>query len=120
MNSVRIGPVELVVLVVLAVGMGVAVTSGQSTLVVTVVAGTAFMIAAFLSTRLCLYFLVYSMLLGPELEFGGEFTGGAAGRHDGSDSPAGSGGVDRHHDHHFGTLWAARGRALASHRGGTY
>ncbi|MBM4133665.1 MAG: hypothetical protein FJ245_07845 [Nitrospira sp.] len=80
MDSARIGPIELVVLVVLAVGMGVAVTSGQSTMMVAAVAGTAFMIAAFLSTRLCLYFLVYSMLLGPELEFGGEFTGGATGR----------------------------------------
>lgn len=78
MNNLRIGPIELVVLTVLAIGMGVAVTSGQSTLVVAVVAGTAFMIAAFLSTRLALYFLVYSMLLGPELEFGGELAGAQA------------------------------------------
>lgn len=78
MENLRIGPIELVVLVVLAIGVGVAMNSGQATMVVAVVAGTAFMIAAFLSTRLALYFLVYSMLLGPELEFGGEFVGAQA------------------------------------------
>lgn len=78
MDNLRIGPIELVVLTVLAIGMGVAVTSGQSTLAVAAVAGTAFMIAAFLSTRLALYFLVYSMLLGPELEFGEELRGSGA------------------------------------------
>lgn len=80
MDTIRIGPLELIAVLLLAIVVGVATSAGQSTLVISIVAGTAFMIAAFISTRLCLYFLVFSMLLGPEMEFGGEYvaTGTAA------------------------------------------
>ncbi|WP_447972475.1 O-antigen ligase family protein [Nitrospira sp. Kam-Ns4a] len=79
MDTVRIGPVEMVLVLLLAVGLGIGITVGKSALLVGTVAGTALMITAFLSPPLSLYLLVYSMLLGPEFVFGGEFQGAAAG-----------------------------------------
>lgn len=68
----RLGPLEVIVLALLAVALAVTVTLGNSTLVVAAAVGTAVLLAAFLSTPLSLYILVFSMLLGPEfVAFGG-------------------------------------------------
>jgi O-antigen ligase len=72
----HIGPLEIVFVLVLAVGFSISVVTGISNVVVGVMAATTLLIAAFLSTRLSLYLLVFSMLLGPELIVGG--LGGAA------------------------------------------
>ncbi len=80
MGNVNIGPVELILLLVLAIGLAVGVTTGKSVMLAGGVFVAAIMIAAFMSTPFCLYLLVYSMLLGPEVVFGGEFAGAAQGR----------------------------------------
>lgn len=77
MENIRIGPVELALVVLLAIGLGIAMVLGKSGLLIGAVAGSALLITSFLSTPLSLYLLVYSMLLGPEFVFGGEFTGAA-------------------------------------------
>ncbi|MEW6544175.1 MAG: O-antigen ligase family protein [Nitrospirota bacterium] len=69
----------MLLLLLLAVGLGVAITTGKSVMLLGMVIGAAILIAAFLSTPLGLYLLVYSMLLGPEFIFGGELAGAAVG-----------------------------------------
>jgi O-antigen ligase len=80
MNYPRIGLVESLLLVALAVCLGLAMTGGRPALLLGVVTGCTLLVASFLSTPLSLYLLVFSMLLGPELiasELGKQ---GAAGR----------------------------------------
>jgi len=60
--------VVLIALVAAAIGIGM--SSGQSAILLGVVLICALLIAAFLSTPVSLYLLVFSMLLGPELMLG--------------------------------------------------
>jgi O-antigen ligase len=81
MTNLRIGPVEGVLLVALAVCLGLAMTGGRPALLLGVVTGCTLLVAAFLSTPLSLYILVFSMLLSPEVVVGGLGAGGTtAGR----------------------------------------
>src|SRR5574341_917862 len=68
--QLRIGPVEGLLLVALAVALGMATTLSKPTLLIGLVAGCTLLVAAFLSTSLSLYILIFSMLLSPELAFG--------------------------------------------------
>jgi len=68
--QLRIGPVEGLLLLALAVALGLATTLSKPTLLIGLVAGCTLLVAAFLSTSLSLYFLIFSMLLSPELAFG--------------------------------------------------
>lgn len=80
MQTLRIGPLEAFVLVLIAAGLSLAMTATKVELLLGVVTGTALLIAAFLSTPLSLYVLVFSMLLSPELLVGGMGSGTTAGR----------------------------------------
>ena len=81
MNNLRIGLLESLLLVVLAVVLGLAMNTGHSTLLIGLVAGCTLLVVTFLSTPLSLYVLVFSMLLSPELMIGALGGGGAtAGR----------------------------------------
>lgn len=80
MNTLRIGSLEALALTAVAVGISLAMNTGQSMILLGLVAGCALLIAAFLSTPLSLYILVYSMLLSPELIVGGMGGGATAGR----------------------------------------
>lgn len=71
MGKLQIGPLSLFLLVLLAVAFSLGVNAGQSTILLGIVAACALLIAAFLSTTISLYLLVFSMLLGPEIMFGG-------------------------------------------------
>lgn len=66
-----IGPLGLITLLLLAIGLAWAVMYGQAGPILGAVGGMALLVIAFLSTPLSLYLLVYSMLLGPELVAGG-------------------------------------------------
>ena len=70
MTHLRIGPVEGSLLAALAVGLGLAMTAGRPTLLIGLMTGCTLLVAAFLSTPLSLYILVFSMLLSPELVVG--------------------------------------------------
>lgn len=61
----------------LAAALGVFIVSNSPVLSFTVVVGVVVLLVAFLSTRVSLYILVFSMLLGPEFLVGG-LTGGTA------------------------------------------
>lgn len=80
MQTLRIGPLEAFVLVLVAAGLGLATTAARGELLLGLVTGCALLIAAFLSTSLSLYVLVFSMLLSPELLVGGMGSGTTAGR----------------------------------------
>lgn len=71
MGKLQIGPLQLFLLVLLAVVFSLGVNAGQSMVLLGIVAACALLIAAFLSTTVSLYLLVFSMLLGPEIMFGG-------------------------------------------------
>ncbi len=71
MTHLRIGPVEGLLLVALAVGLGLAMAVGRPALLISLVIGCTLLVAAFLSTPLSLYILVFSMLLSPEVMVGG-------------------------------------------------
>ncbi|MBI1754682.1 imidazole glycerol phosphate synthase cyclase subunit [Candidatus Azambacteria bacterium] len=66
-----IGPLGLITLLVLAIGLALAVLYGQAGPIIGAVGGMALLVISFLSTPLSLYLLVYSMLLGPEFVAGG-------------------------------------------------
>lgn len=67
METPRIGLVTLVVLALLAIGLGLAMNAGQPALVLGLVLACALFVVSFLSTPVSLYLLVFSMLLGPEV-----------------------------------------------------
>ncbi|TAJ25007.1 MAG: hypothetical protein EPO64_08725, partial [Nitrospirae bacterium] len=71
MGKLQIGPLQLFLLVLLAVVFSLGVNAGQSMVLLGIVAACALLVAAFLSTTISLYLLVFSMLLGPEIMFGG-------------------------------------------------
>src|SRR5881296_3608716 len=71
MTNLRIGPVEGLLLVALAVCLGLAITTGRPALLIGLVTACTLLVAAFLSTPLSLYILVFSMLLSPEVMVGG-------------------------------------------------
>jgi len=71
MTHLRIGPVEGLLLVALAVCLGLAITTGRPALLIGLVTACTLLVAAFLSTPLSLYILVFSMLLSPEVMVGG-------------------------------------------------
>lgn len=80
MGKLQIGPVQLLLLVLLAVAFSLGVNAGQSKILLGGVAACALLIAAFLSTTISLYLLVFSMLLGPEIMFGGGASDTTVGR----------------------------------------
>src|SRR5438093_2766833 len=80
MTHLRIGPVEGLLLVALAIGLGLATTLGSPTVLIGLVTACTLLVAAFLSTPLSLYILVFSMLLSPELAFGRVQGRGVGGR----------------------------------------
>src|SRR3989441_10762878 len=71
----------IAVLLALAGALSLSIVSGNSSLGLRIVVSVAFLLVAFVSTRLSLYLLIFSMLLSPELVVG-DMTGGggAAGR----------------------------------------
>src|SRR5881296_2220952 len=71
----------IAVLLALAGALSLSIVSGNSSLGLRIFVGVAFLLVAFVSTRLSLYLLVFSMLLSPEFLVG-DLTGGggAAGR----------------------------------------
>src|SRR3989441_11293612 len=71
----------IAVLLALAGALSLSIVSGNSSLGLRIVVSVAFLLVAFVSTRLSLYLLIFSMLLSPELLVG-ELTGGggASGR----------------------------------------
>ncbi len=71
----------IAVLLALAGALSLSIVSGNSSLGLRFVVSVAFLLVAFVSTRLSLYLLIFSMLLSPELVVG-DMTGGggAAGR----------------------------------------
>lgn len=71
MGILSLGPLALIALLLVAVGLALGVMFGLKGPLVALVAGVGLLIAAFLSTPLSLYLLVYSMLLGPEFVAGG-------------------------------------------------
>lgn len=71
MSSLALGPLDLIIILLVAVGLAFAVLYGQAGPIIGVLIGVAVLLAAFLSTPLSLYFLVFSMLLGPEVVAGG-------------------------------------------------
>ena len=71
MEKLRIGPVEIAMITVLAIAIGVAMNTGKSQMVVGAVLAIALLVLAFVSTTLSLYLLVCSMLLSPEFVVGG-------------------------------------------------
>ncbi|MCX5724454.1 MAG: O-antigen ligase family protein [Nitrospirae bacterium] len=80
MGSLQIGPLQLLLFVLLAVVFALGVSAGLSMVLLGMVAACALLIAAFLSTSVSLYLLVFSMLLGPEIMFGGGATDTTIGR----------------------------------------
>lgn len=71
MSNLPIGPISVVLLVVVAIGLAWGVMSGQAGPITGAVVGVALLVGAFLSTPVSLYMLVFSMLLGPEFVAGG-------------------------------------------------
>jgi len=71
MGILSLGPVGLIALILVALGLSLGVMFGIKGPLVALVAGVGLLIAAFLSTPFSLYLLVYSMLLGPEFVVGG-------------------------------------------------
>src|SRR5438445_3388052 len=71
----------IAVLLALAGALSLSIVSGNSSLGLRIVVSVAFLLVAFVSTRLSLHLLIFSMLLSPELVVG-DMTGGggAAGR----------------------------------------
>lgn len=67
MDTLKIGRAQIFLIVLLALAIGVSMTVGKSTVVLGAVLISALLVAAFLSTRISLYLLVFSMLLGPEM-----------------------------------------------------
>lgn len=80
MGGLQIGPLQLLLFVLLAVVFALGVSAGLSLVLLGMVAACALLIAAFLSTSVSLYLLVFSMLLGPEIMFGGSATDTTIGR----------------------------------------
>lgn len=71
MTNLRIGPVEGLLLAALAVCLGLAMTTGtRPALLIGLVTACTLLVAAFLSTPLSLYILVFAMLLSPEVMVG--------------------------------------------------
>jgi O-antigen ligase len=70
MENLKIGPLQIFLTILLAVAISVGMNSGQSTLMLGVVVLCSLLLAAFLSTPVSLYLLVFSMLLGPEIMLG--------------------------------------------------
>lgn len=71
MGILSIGPLALIGLFFVALGLAYGVMFGLKGPLVGLLAGTGLLVAAFLSTPVSLYLLVYSMLLGPEFVAGG-------------------------------------------------
>src|SRR5947208_447682 len=71
----------IAVLLALAGALSLSIVSGNSSLGLRIVVSVAFLLVAFVSTRLSLYLLIFSMLLSPELVVGDMTGGGGAAAH---------------------------------------
>jgi len=71
MSNLPLGPISIVILLAVALGLAMAMMYGQAGPIIGAIIGVSLLIGAFLSTPLSLYMLVFSMLLGPEFVAGG-------------------------------------------------